>query len=226
MGGKPRSDFSFDEWIIFVFNHPVDDSRLEWYWDIEADWWAGPAALTVEYLTEAFENSKRVFEPYSDSQLNQGLWYLASNACSGHMLALMDASVPWPARQRCVHSFQPLYEDCFAKRCTPHLSHLGEPGAGQLNLVCYMWWDILPVAGSPDDPACKEVNQALLQVMDSALKLDSIACQESALHGLGHWHIRFPEQVESIIQNFLQRSNALPENLRKYALNALSGCVL
>jgi hypothetical protein len=226
MTGRPLSDLTFEEWVIFAFDHPVDNSRLEWYWDLDADWWDGPAALTVEYLTRAFENPESVFAPYSDSQLNQALWYLVSNACSNHMFTLMDVAVPWPARERCIHSFQSLYQDCFAKRCTPHLSHLDEPGAGPLNSVCYMWWDIIPVAGQPADPESKEMDQAILQVMNAALRLDSIACQESALHGLGHWHLNYPRQVEELIQGFLQRNKVLPENLQKYALSALSGCVL
>jgi hypothetical protein len=224
--GRPLSDLTFDEWVIFVFDHPVDQSRLEWYWDLEADRWDAPAARTVEYLTRAFENALSVFEPYSDSQLNQGLWYLASNACSEHMFALMDVSVPWPDRKRCIRSFYTLYEQCFAKRCTPHLSHLDEPGAGPLNSVCYMWWDILPVVGQPADPSRVEMDREILQVMESALKLDSIACQESALHGLGHWQLYYSKPVKEIIQAFLQRNKTLPEKLQKYALNAASGCVL
>lgn len=226
MTGRPLSDLTFEEWIHFVFDHPVDDSRLEWYWDIEAEWWDGPPGLTVEYLTQAFEYSESVLGPYSDSQLNQGLWYLASNACSNHMFALMDSSVPWPARQRCIRSIGSLYRDCFAKRCTSHLSHLDEPGAGPLNSVCYMWWDIIPLAGQPDDPAHKEIDQAILQVMETTLQLTSIACQESAFHGLGHWHLRYPGQVEDIIQSFLGDNKGLPENLQRYALSALNGCVL
>lgn len=227
MTGKPLKDLTFEEWGIFVFDHPVDHSRLEWFWDIDADWGDGPAALTVDFLTQAFESSKRVFEPYTDSQVNQGLWYLASNACSDHMLALMDAGVPWPARVRCIRSFEALYEACFARRrCTPHLSHLDEPGAGPLNSVCYMWWDIMPVAGQPADPARKDMDRAILQVMGAALQLDSIACQESALHGLEHWHLYYPNQVEEIIQGYLRRNKSLPESLQKYALSALSGCVL
>jgi hypothetical protein len=226
MTGKPVNDLTFEEWVIFVFDHPIDCSRLEWYWDIDADWWDGPAALTVEYLTRAFENTVSVFEPYDDDQLNQGLWYLASNACSNHMFALMDASVPWTERQRCIRSFQSLYADCFAKRCTPHLSHLDEPGAGPLNAICYMWWDVNPAAGKPDDPEGREMNQAILQVMHETLLLPSIACQESVLHGLGHWHLHHPRQVEKIIQEFLMRNRDLPESLKKYALSALNGCVL
>jgi hypothetical protein len=226
MTGRSLRDLTFDEWVIFVFDHAVDDSRLEWYWDIEADRWDGPPALTGAYLTQAFENSENVLGPYSESQLNQGLWYLASNACSNHMFALMDTSVPWPARQRCILSIGSLFQVCFAKRCTPHLSHLDEPGAGPLNSVCYMWWDIIPLAGQPDDPAHKEMDQTILQVMEDALQLDSIACQESALHGLGHWHLHYPRQIEEIIQGFLQHNKTLPEKLHRYALSALSGCVL
>jgi len=226
MTGRPFCDLTFEEWVLFVFDHHVDDSRLEWYWDIDADRWEGPPALTVEYLTRAFENSQSVFAPYSDSQLNQGLWYLASNACSSHMFALMDASVPWPARQRCINSIHMLYKDCFAKRCTPHLGHLDEPGAGPLNSICYMWWDIIPLAGLPDDPARREMDQAILQVMDATLQLDSIACQESALHGLGHWQPHYAGRVEEIIQGFLGHNKLLQENLRAYAMSALNGCVL
>lgn len=226
MTGRPLSDLSFEEWVIFVFDHPVDDSRLEWYWDDDADWWDGPAALTVEYLYRVFEDTEAVFNAYSDSQLNQGLWYLASNACSNHMFALLDAGVPWIARQRCIHSFRLLYEDCFAKRCTPHFSHLDEFGKGPLNSVCYMWWDLLPIAGQPEDPARRELDRTILQVMESTLKLDAIACQESALHGLGHWHMQYPKQVEKIIQGYLERHRDLPEKLKSYALSALTGCVL
>jgi hypothetical protein len=226
MPGKPLSDLTFEEWVIFVFDHPVDESRLEWYWDLEADWWEGPPARTVEYLSRAFENPVSVFAPYSDSQLKQGLWYLASNSCSDHMFALLDVGVPWTERRRCIRSFSSLYEHCFAERCTPHLSHLDEPGAGPLNAVCYMWWDIIPIFGQPKDPTRAEMDREILQVLESALKLDSIACQESALHGLGHWQLYYPQQVREIIKAFLQRNPGIREDLRTYAMSASSGHVL
>ena len=219
-------ELSFEEWVVFVFDHPVEDQKLAWHWDLDADWWAAPAAVTVQYLTQAFENATQVFQPFSDAQLNQGLWYIVDNACSDHMFALMDLSVPWQARRRCIHSIHQLYEQTFARRCTPHLSHIDEPGAGPLNLVCYMWWDLIPLYGDPNDPAHKDIDQAILEVMDSTLQLDSIACQESALHGLGHWQRQYPQQVTEIIDRFLNRHNALPGALRSYAMNAYRGCVL
>src|SRR4029453_2340522 len=160
--GQPITDLSFDQWLAFVFDHPVSDHLPEWYWDIDCDWWAGPAQVTVHYLTQAFENAEVVFQPYTDAQLNQGLWYIASNACSEHMFALLDASVPWPDRQRCLRSMCNLYEQCFARRCSPTLGHLDEQPANPLNMACYIWWDIIPIAGQRDDPAHGAFDQECL----------------------------------------------------------------
>lgn len=224
--GKQLENLSFEQWLTFVFDHPVTDLNNAWYWDIHRDWWDENAADSIRFLTQAFENAAEVFQPYSDAQLNQGLWFIASNSCSNHMFGLMDESVPWTARQRCIYSIHQLYEQCFAKRCTPHLSHIDEPGAGPLNMVCYMWWDIIPISGHSEDPARKEFDQAILQVMDSTLQLDSIACRESALHGLGHWQHAYPEQVGEIINRFSMSHRNLRKELGTYMMNAFTGYVL
>lgn len=224
--GKQLKDLTFVQWLAYVFDHPVDKSKQEWYWDIDSDWWDCPAADTIQFLTRAFENAAVIFQPYSDAQLNQGLWYIVSNACSNHMFALMDESVPWPARQRCIYSIHQLFEQCFAKRCSPHLSHLDEPGANPLNMVCYMWWDIIPISGHPQDPARKGFDQDILRVLESTLQLDSIACRESALHGLGHWQHEYPERVGEIIDKFSMSHQELPEKLQVYMINAYTGYVL
>jgi hypothetical protein len=103
---------------------------------------------------------------------------------------------------------------------------MDEPGANPLNLVCYMWWDIIPITGRPDDPKRKEFDQAILRVMKSTLQLDSTACRESALHGLGHWQHDYPERVGEIIDKFSMSQRELPEKLRAYMINAYTGCVL
>ena|SRR5258708_4879503 len=217
---------SFEQWLAFVFDHPVDESRLEWYFDPDSDWWDGPPQTTVQYLTGAFENAANLLEPYSDAQLNQGLWYLASNACSNHMLALLDESVPWPERQRCLRAMVMLYQQCFNPRCTPALGHLDEQPANPLNRVCYMWWDILPVSGRPDLPARQAFDRECLQVMSATLALSNAASQESALHGLGHWAMYYPEPVAAIVNAYLEKQIEIREPLRQYALAARRGMVL
>ena len=224
--GNSLTHLTFEQWLAYVFDHPVRESGQEWYWDLNVDWWDGPAEDTIQFLTRAFENAAILFRPYNDAQLNQGLWFLASNACSDHMFAVMDSSVPWPARQRCIRSMHHLFEECFAKRCTPHLSHIDEPGASPLNLVCYMWWDIIPLGPQPNDPARTDLDREILGIMESILQLDSTACQESALHGLGHWHYGYPSRVGEVIQAFLQNYEGLRAELRTYAASAYRGCVL
>jgi hypothetical protein len=224
--GRQLQELTFSQWLRFVFDHPTAEFGLEWYWDLEADWWAGSSLVTLQYLTQAFENASVALQPYSDTQLDRGLWYLASNACSDHMFALLDTSVPWPARQRCVRSFVALYEQCFAPRCSPHLGHLSEPGANPLNMVCYMWWDIIPLIGQPDVPDRKELDREILEVLESILAIHSLACRESALHGLGHWQLYYPGRVKCIIDRFLNEQAVLRPELRSYALDAAHGCVL
>ena len=225
--GRQLTKLTFEQWLRHVFDHPVPAGQeLEWHWDSERDWWEEDSPETLHFLTRAFENAADVFQPFSDAQLNQGLWFLASNSCSSHMFTLMNESLPWEDRRRCIASFQSLYEQCFVPRCSPHLSHIDEPGANPLNLVCYMWWDILPIAGNPSDPGRREFDAAILNVMESTLHLDSLACQESALHGLGHWQRQYPRRVGEIIDSFSMTHPRLPEKLQDYMMSAYTGYVL
>jgi hypothetical protein len=66
-----------------------------------------------------------------------------------------------------------------------------------------MWWDIIPIYGQPDVPERSELDQEILGMLESTLQLDSIACRESALHGLGRWPHYYPVQVGKIIDAFL-----------------------
>lgn len=224
--GKQLTNITFEQWLTHVFNHPVEEMTNAWYWDTDRDWWEEDSEEAIQFMTQAFENAAVAFAPYSDAQLNQGLWFLASNACSNHMFTLMNESIPGSLRERCVASFHSLYEQCFARRCSPHLSHLDEPDANPLNLVCYMWWDIIPIIGQPDDPARSGLDRAILQVMESTLQLDSIACRESALHGLGHWQMYYPARVGEIIDRFSMKHPRLPEKLEAYMKAAYTGYVL
>jgi hypothetical protein len=71
-----------------------------------------------------------------------------------------------------------------------------------------------------------EIHQATLYVMSEVLDLPSELCQFSALHGLGHWHVRHPEQVEQIVDAFVARHKDLRPHLIEYASRARLGNVL
>ena len=92
-------------------------------------------------------------------------------------------------------------------------------------MVCYMWWDIIAISGHPEDPTLKEFDQDILWLMESTLQLDSIACRESALHGLGHWQHEYPQQVGEIINRFSMSHRNLRKELETYMKNAFVGHV-
>ena len=80
-----------------------------------------------------------------------------------------------------------------------------------------MWWDIMPVYGGPVPQDRAALHRAALETMAAILKFDSVACQESALHGLGHWRSDFPAEIESLIDEFLRLNPDARPELRTYA---------
>lgn len=221
-------NLSFEDWVRYVFEHLSEEEvSAKWYHQMDRDWWdeMKAPATTVAYLTQAFENIEEIAVPYSNAQLGDGLWFLCDNACSSHMFTLLDVSVPLADRLRCFEAMYQVYEGLFAAKCSPSLGHMSEDG-NPLNLVCYMWWDILPIYGMPDEPERAQIDQTVLKVMAKTLKLDCVACQESALHGLGHWQHCYPQTVNEIVDDFLARNSSLRPELNQYALNAQRGCVL
>lgn len=221
--GKILTDLSFDDWVRHLFDHSV--AKPAWYLDDDADTAAVEPGRVITYATDLFARSAELLAAYADDQANQGLWCLISEV-SSPLYALAEESVPLEQRANCIRSVSTVFEQCFVPRCTAHLSHLNEPGAGALNSVCYMWWDIFPLCGQPEDTARREINEACLSVMESTLQLPSIACQESALHGLGHWGLSYRGRCRSIISTFMKRHGNLRPELREYAARAKESRVL
>jgi hypothetical protein len=62
--------------------------------------------------------------------------------------------------------------------------------------------------------------------MARILGFSSIACQESALHGLGHWQRDHDPRVNAIIDDFLEANPDVDTRLVSYANSARCGCVL
>ena len=228
--------FSFEQWIAFVFDHPVPArGKPAWYHDSDDDseWWnpTDYPETIIAYLTSLFENAPTILTPFTDAQINQGFWFLVDNSCSDHMFALLNLDVPWEKRKRCFAAMFTLFEQFFAPRCSPHLSHLDTMETdtsmvSPLNMVCYMWWDIMPIYGKPEEPDRSEFDAVCLEVMQRALDLDSDACRESALHGLGHWKYVYPQQVQAIIDAWLARHQEVSDELKAYAFAARRGRVL
>ena len=88
-----------------------------------------------------------------------------------------------------------------------------------------MWWDVMPLAALSKPSAPDPRHDACLAVMRGALALPNLACQESALHGLGHWARAYPEFTAATIDAYLAANSKLRPELLRYANSARAGCV-
>ena len=183
-------------------------------------------------MKRLFDDPLKHTASYTDAEINKGLNYLINDTNGGYdAYELFNPKVPLDLRKDTVAAIFNIFAQIFQPRCLHFLEHLArtkddKQGVNPLNAVCYMWWDIIPFYGKSGNPDRDVLDEPCLQVMEKTLALDSIACQESALHGLGHWHMAYPERVETIIDAFLKANPKLDARLRAYADAAHHGAVL
>ena len=211
----------YQEWLDHAFNHPV--ARKEWYWTSDAGFEAEDPATIAALLDLTFTRSGSDLLRFTDAQVNQGLYYLASPGAGDFLNHLTSDAVPLDLRLKGIRSILSLYRDCFASRCTKALSHLDEE-ASPLNAICYMFWDLNTLSYLEQIPDREVIGGAIFSVLDSVLAIPHLACQEAALHGLGHLSHDDPEKVAAIVGRFL-KTKIRNRDLRDYAEAAREGLV-
>jgi hypothetical protein len=194
---------SFDEWLEFVFNHPVTDP--EWYRLGEFDLgWAGDPNRFLAFVTQLFQDPDVLLDKYSAEQIDQGFGYLLG--LEGLERWIWEKAIDSTLRTECVMSMVNVFERLFKN--------------ASYSDACYMWWDHLRYFGKNPDPKVKE---AMLKALSQILEIDSQNCQISALHGLGH--IKHSEKSK-VIEEFLNSHPELDEKTKSYAKAAMKGRVL
>ena len=221
----PGTDLSYKDWIDYVFDRTDLASGQAWYYDHEADWWNPLPEQAVAYLSRLFDNPEPLLGRFVDNQIGRGLHYLVDNSNSNHCVALSDSSVPIDQRAKCIYAMLSLFIRIFEPRCLPILSHLDEARGNRLSGACYMWWDIMPLAAMSKPRNSDPIHDACLAVMRNTLALPNPACQESALHGLGHWAHAYPQFTAATIDAYLAANPKLRPELVRYAQAARSGCI-
>ena len=221
-------DLPYEDWVEFIFDHPILDPQWWWqdedseyfkYWNEDAD-----PARTLSYLTRLFTESAQLLPRFSDWQIDQGLNYLVSNSCSNHMFSFLNENLPWEDRKICFDAMIVLYRDLMAPVYGSDPSNIViRESANRPTYACYIWWDIIPLYGGLEDRD-GPMNTAILNIFDQVLRMDEECCLQSALHGLGHWHMYVLHRTDPIIKRFLARTH-ISNNIRQYALEASVGAV-
>ena len=125
----------YEEWIGFIFDHPVPNPT--WHWTSDAPAFEASGEDYAVLIEQTFTNSGRDLSRFSDAQVNQGIYFLASPGCSDYMFALTDSTVLMETRLSAIRSIFILYRDCFQARCSETLSHLDQVGRSALNPTCF-----------------------------------------------------------------------------------------
>jgi hypothetical protein len=207
----------YKAFVDFLFNR---DSSAEWYFDLGFESPDLPAEVVATYATRLFQNIGGYADALSERTVCLGLNFVINPSCSNFSFAFFDVSVPERSRIDLIASMFEVFRQCFSRKCSNQLSHKETVASLTYNNVCYMWWDVLPRHGVPQQPALESADAAIIDVLTKILALDSIACVESAIHGLGHWHAAYPDSVAKIIR---ASAPMLPSSLRAYAAAALAG---
>jgi hypothetical protein len=214
----------YQEWLKHIFDHEVEVKKPQWYFGEDAPAFEASDDEITELLGQTFLNAGKDLTKYTDEQVDQGIWYLASSSGSNFLSVLKSVEVPLVKRVEAIESISNLYSDCFAKRCAESLGHLSEEGS-PLNSSCYMFWDISPLTFMKGASEIQEIQNAVLSVLQQILTIEHRACRESALHGLSELTFACPEKVREIIDGFL-KDTKLDDRLLAYAVNARDGNVL
>jgi hypothetical protein len=214
----------YDAWLAHVFDHAVDEPA--WYFGIDETEFQADAQTVTELITATMLRSGTDLLAYSDGQVAQGLHYMFNNSTSNVVFAILDGNAPFEGKLDALHSIKTLYRDCFTPRCAPVLSHLDELGANPLNGICYMLWDITPLAYWGTRERREEAYAAVLDILSFALNSTNPACVESALHGLGHLDSTMRQQAQQIVQTFLSKPHIQNEQLLRYTQQAFTGYIL
>jgi len=220
VSGHERLLMDFQAFIDFLFERP--DGEQEWYF---ADGFVAPELnpqTAVIYTTRLFDNVGLYAGKVTERTFCLAMDYLINRAASDHCDYFFDESVPESDKTALFSSMYNVFSAVFALKCSTTLAHIARTPQISYNGICYMWWDVLPRHGIPPGREFRAIDEAILGTLVRILELQSLACQESALHGLGHWHVGYPEFVERVIDGFEPRVSA---ELKKYAANARIGHV-
>src|SRR5581483_5813383 len=207
-----RVEVPFEDWVVAVFDPTV------------ADPWP-PPAQDLAHLTRLFGDPTGALEGLSDEEIGVGLWSVLDSGGAGTALALNDATLPLADRVACLRLIPTLYRALFVPRCTERLGHLSEQD-GRLDMICYMFWDVACFGGPPGDREGNLFEDSVLEVLEDVLELPHAACQESAVHGLGHRIARHPERAPAVLTRWLEAGPVRDPRLRPYADAARAGCIL
>jgi hypothetical protein len=174
------SHITFENWIDFIFDHPVDGFDVmtgiieeEPWWCADAWQYSGESKSTISNLTRLFGATESCVSRFTREQVEQGFWFIPGPY--GLMGSILDPTVSWAERLGCIDSIYDLSVHFFAK--------YNDGTAG------YMWWDSVfsyCVFDGRNLGTELDVLEAVAEVIARTNRSGSSAAREIAQHGITH----------------------------------------
>lgn len=216
MNNAEKLDFSlksYDEWLSFLFDRPL---QKDWDEDpfagVKITWCPERPLVLIEFLTRLCRELPDLVTRYDWSQINQALWGALDVPFRIGSSQLWKSELPVAPRIECVRAMESIYPNVVAK--IPH----GVPRED----IFQMWWDFVCLGygygehfereryptdgGRVSEKALTHPNgpvlHAVFESLQNILALKDQCCEWSALHGLGH--CSHPGSA-AVVQNFIDR---------------------
>jgi len=209
------------EFTQYLFERSVNGT--EWYFRDEHEDLDIAKDILVQLSANVLKGIAKTSDQFGETQMCMGLQYLINPSCGPIPYLYLDTSIAFSVRADAITSMEVVFRDLFARLINGRGIYNNSSGSPlTYREMCYMWWDVFPRHGVPRRSDMDETDAVICRTICSILKIDNFACQESALHGLGHWFSSRPDEVVEEVRSFL---SSAPAELKQYAMDAMQGRV-
>ena len=208
--------------IKFLFDRD-ETLGTDWQFDLETDEELDRLNLSIDeeiiFIGQMLSQYSKDLAHYSDWQIAHGIEYLFNYAMSDYGREICNGDTSIEHRVAIIQALKIFYKECYNERCARVLLHIDEPGSNPLNSFCYMFGDASAVTWNDDYP--KEINDAILELMEFIMGLDNVACLESGLHWIGHvYSDQYKQKAQKIAEKFIaqyEKQSDINGELMSYA---------
>ena len=202
----------FNEWLETVMS--VDRESLPPY--------TTDPRKNLKYVSQFFNEIKSFCSKTNPNLVGEVLWNLVGDA-TFIAIPIENIEISTEDFNIFLDSLFNLFANYLQFNCSNKMGSLSKSET-KLDSLTYMFWDVLPYAPcSSGNAVLVRRNLDIIRTMSRILEIPSVACQESALHGLNHWYYEFPKEVKGAIDSFIENHKEISTELRQYALTAQAG---
>lgn len=213
-----ESTLTFDEWFKIISSFENRDAM----WEADQRVHDLPPNQAADYLERLFNESSTICKDLQPVPLSHMIWFF-QGICSSYWWEVREPEVPIEKQVSTVLALKCFYTDFLDSYLliTPGDLHEAETAV-------YMMWDMDCLEGAamfPESNSSEHLVDPIFEVLRAALRCKAHACQQSALHGLGHLAHYHPERVHAEIDWALAEKGRLHANLLSYAHDARKGMI-